>query len=52
MKSVNPQKLLKPPAEDVLAVARALAILHARIHHDAEIARQKGPSQFGDADGK
>jgi hypothetical protein len=35
------QKSLKPPSEDALAVARALAILHARIHHEAEIAVQR-----------
>jgi hypothetical protein len=39
--ALHPQQSTKPPGEDVLAVARALALLHARLHHDAEIANRR-----------
>jgi hypothetical protein len=35
-----PQKLQNPLDEDVLVVIRALALLRARIDHEAEIARR------------
>jgi hypothetical protein len=41
--AVHPQQTAKPPGEDVLAVARALAKLHARLDHEAELARSKDP---------
>jgi len=37
--AAHPQQSTNPPGEDVLAVARALAILHARMDHVAELAR-------------
>jgi hypothetical protein len=37
--AARPQQSTNPPGEDVLAVARALAILHARMDHVAELAR-------------
>jgi DNA invertase Pin-like site-specific DNA recombinase len=38
----SPQKTPNQPAEDILAVARALALLHARMDHETEIADSPG----------
>lgn len=43
MRQKAPSLPPKRPPEDVLAVARALAILHARRDHDAELARLASP---------
>jgi hypothetical protein len=40
LRATQHRQLPKPPSDDALAAARALAKLHARIDHDAEIARQ------------
>lgn len=37
--AIHPQQTAKTPSEDILAVARALAKLHARLDHEAETAR-------------
>lgn len=43
----NPLKTPNPPAEDILAVARALALLHARVDHEAELTNRAGAAVKG-----